>query len=88
MTAVLIMPEILCQRALERVLSYLGDEGIVLTSDTCRQALRLVETQMAEGAGPDLPARCVARIPECFERPHETIPDANPPLRRGCIGYD
>ena len=34
MTEVLKMPEILCQQALERVLAYLGDEGVVLTKDT------------------------------------------------------
>lgn len=88
MTGVLSMPEIACQQALERVLAYLGDEGVVLTADTCRQALRLVESALAEGAGPDLPARCVASIAECFERPYDTIPDASPPLKRGCIGYD
>ncbi|MFO8142447.1 MAG: hypothetical protein R6T87_11340 [Marinobacter sp.] len=88
MTAPLIMPEILCQQALARVLAYLGDEGVVLTRDTCRQALRLVESALADGAGPDLPARCVANIPDYFERPYQSIPDANPPLKRGCIGYD
>ncbi len=88
MTAAQNMPEILCQQALERVLAYLGDDGVVLTMDTCRQALRLVESALAEGAGPDLPARCVGRIPDYFERPYEAIPDANPPLKRGCIGYE
>ncbi|GGC73149.1 hypothetical protein [Marinobacter halophilus] len=82
------MPEIPCQQALERVLTYLGDEGTVLTADICRQALRLVEASIAEGAGQDLPARCVAKIPDYFERPDESIPDCNPPLKRGCIGYD
>lgn len=88
MTGALSIPEILCQKALERVLAYLGDEGVVLTADTCRRALRLVESALAEGAGPDLPARCVARIPDYFERSFEAIPDANPPLKRGCVGYD
>lgn len=88
MTGALGMPEILCQKALERVLAYLGDEGVVLTADTCRRALRLVESALAEGASPDLPARCVARIPEYFEHSYEVIPDANPPLKRGCVGYD
>lgn len=88
MTSALNMPEILCQQALERVLAYLGDDGVVLTADTCRQALRLVESALAEGAGPDLPARCIASIPDYFERPSESIPEANPPLKRGCIGYD
>ncbi|WP_417566856.1 hypothetical protein [Marinobacter sp.] len=82
------MPEILCQQALERVLTYLEDYGVALTADACRQALRLVETSMAEGAGPDLPARCIDNIPGYFELPHESIPDANPPLKRGHIGYE
>ncbi|MCL7945721.1 hypothetical protein [Marinobacter sp. ATCH36] len=88
MTGVLDMPEILCQQALERVLAYLGDDGVVLTTDTCRQALRLVESALAEGAGPDLPARCIASIPDYFEHPSESIPEANPTLKRGSIGYD
>ncbi|MCR8915784.1 hypothetical protein FDP08_03595 [Marinobacter panjinensis] len=88
MTSALNMPEILCQQALERVLAYLGDDGVVLTADTCRQALRLVESALAENASPDLPARCVASIPDYFELPCESIPKASPPLKRGCIGYD
>lgn len=88
MTAQRILPEVLCQQALERVLIYLGDDGVALTTDACRQALRLVDSALAEGAGADLPARCVSAIPDCFERPSETIPDANPPLKRGHIGYD
>ncbi|MBL3556675.1 MULTISPECIES: hypothetical protein [Marinobacter] len=88
MTGALNMPDIPCQQALERVLAYLGDEGVVLTTETCRQALRLVDSALAEGAGPDLPARCVSSIPDYFERPREIIPDASPPLKRGCIGYD
>lgn len=83
-----MMPEILCQQALERVLTYLGDDGVALTTDTCRQALRLVDAAMAQGAGPDLPARCIDSIPDYFERPVERIPEANPPLKRGHIGYD
>lgn len=82
------MPDIFCQQALERVLAYLGDDGVVLTTESCRQALRLVESALAEGAGADLPARCVASIPDYFECPHEIIPPVNPPLKRGSIGYD
>ncbi len=82
------MPEILCQQALERVLTYLDDDGVALTANTCRQALRLVEAAMVEGGGPDLPARCIDSIPDYFERPYRRIPDANPPLKRGHIGYD
>lgn len=82
------MPETLCQRALERVLTYLDDDGVDLTTDTCRQALRLVEALMARDAGPDLPARCIDSISEYFERSYYRIPDASPPLERGYIGYD
>lgn len=82
------MPDILCQQALERVLTYLDDDGIGLTTDTCRQALRLVDAALALGDGPDLPARCIASIPDYFERSCFSIPDANPPLTRGHIGYD
>ncbi|WP_373002410.1 hypothetical protein [Marinobacter sp.] len=82
------MPENLCQQALERVLTYLDDDGVVLTTDACRRALRLVETAMGQGDGPDLPARCVDSIPEYFNYPHAHIPDATPPLNRGRIGYD
>ncbi|MDV3503478.1 hypothetical protein [Marinobacter sp. M-5] len=81
-------PEILCQQALEQVLAYLADDGVALTADTCRQALCLVESVLAESAGPDLPARCVGRIYEHFQRPADSIPAANPPLARGHIGYD
>lgn len=82
------MPEVLCQQALERVLTYLGDDGNELTVATCSQALQLVQSALAEGVGPDLPARCVAGIPDYFEGPVDTIPYANPPLARGSIGYD
>lgn len=88
MTGALRMPDTFCQQALARVLTYLGDDGVVLTTETCRQALRLVESALAEGAGPDLPARCINSIPDYFERPREIIPHASPPLKRGCIGYD
>ncbi|HEY9119463.1 MAG TPA: hypothetical protein VIN33_06875, partial [Marinobacter sp.] len=88
MTGALSMADTYCQQALERVLTYLGDEGVVLTPETCRQALRLVESTLAEGAGPDLPARCVNSIPDCFERPREIIPEVSPPLQRGGIGYE
>ncbi len=82
------MPEILCQQALDRVLIYLADDGVVLTADTCRQALRLVESGLVEDVDPTLSARCVSAIPDYFERPVVTIPDSSPPLERGCIGYD
>lgn len=82
------MPEVLCQQALERVLTYLGDDGNELTVATCSQALQLVQSALAEGVGPELPARCVARIPDYFEGPADAIPDASPPLERGSIGYD
>ncbi|MDL0429740.1 hypothetical protein QPM17_01260 [Marinobacter sp. TBZ242] len=88
MTGGMTMPDTLCQQALERVLTYLDDDGVALTTDTCRRALRLVELALAEGAGSDLPARCVSVIPDYFERPPENIPDANPPMKRGAIGYD
>lgn len=81
-------PEVLCQQALDRVLTYLGDDGRELTVDTCSQALRLVQSALAEGIGVDLPARCVAGIPDYFDSPADSIPDANPPLARGSIGYD
>lgn len=88
MTAPQIRPDVLCQQALERVLTYLGDDGVALTAATCRQALRLVESVIVDEIGPDLPARCVDLIPDYFERPAEVIPDASPPLQRGCIGYE
>lgn len=81
-------PEVLCQQALERVLTYLGDDSRELTVATCNQALQLLQSALAEGAGADLPARCVARIPDYFERPAGTIPVVSPPLARGTIGYD
>ncbi|MEX2474893.1 hypothetical protein [Marinobacter sp.] len=82
------MSDKLCQQALDRVLVYLGDDGVELTTDACRRALRLVDTAMEKGAGPDLPARCISCIPDNFERPTEAFPDATPPLKRGRIGYD
>lgn len=82
------MPEILCQQALDRVLTYLADDGVVLTAATCSQALRLVESGLAEDVDPTLPARCVSAIPDYFEQPATRIPDSSPPLERGCIGYD
>jgi hypothetical protein len=83
-----LTPEIFCQQALERVLTYLGDDGVTLTTDTCRQALSLVESALAEGVGPDLPARCIDRIPYYFELHCEVILNASPMLKRGRIGYD
>jgi hypothetical protein len=87
------MPEVLCQQALERVLTYLADDGIVLSTANCRQALRLVEGAIGEEALGDefdlnLPARCVGFIPDYFECFSDSIPDAHPPLARGFIGYD
>ena len=92
MTDPLDMPESLCQQALARVLAYLGDAGVELTADNCRRALGLVETALAEsvsqGVDPDLPTRCFERIPDYFVCPNEAIPQASPPLKRGCIGYE
>ena len=92
MTDPLNMPGILCQQALARVLVYLDDVGVELTADNCRRALGLIETVLAEGDNQDieadLPARCFERIPDYFECPHEAIPQAGPPLKRGCIGYE
>lgn len=81
------MPETLCQQALERVLTYLRDDGVDLCADTCQQALRLVNDAMTEGDGPDLPARCIDRLPEYFDLNGTDIPTSNPPLERGHIGY-
>lgn len=82
------MPKSLCQHALERVLTYLDDDGVDLTTDTCRQALRLVEAALTQNAGQDLLGRCIGSIPDFFERSYYHIPDASPPLKRGRIGYD
>ena len=79
---------IICQQALERVLTYLQDDGVELTTDVCRRAFRLVETVMGRGAVPDLPARCIAAVPEYFDRPPMSYPVAHPPLNRGHIGYE
>lgn len=81
------MPETQCQQALERVLTYLRDSGIDLNADTCRQALRLVDQALTVGDGPDLPARCIDRVPEYFNLPAMDIPPPAPPLERGHIGY-
>jgi len=81
------MPDTLCQRALERILTYLRDDGVELDTDTCRQVLRLVENTMMEGDGPDLPARCVERVPDYFDLPGMAIPPPTPPLERGHLGY-
>lgn len=88
MTTSPIAPEILCQEALQRTLNYLGDDDVELNADTCRRALRLVESALAVAVTADLPARCVAAIPDYFERPVDSIPDASPPLTRGRIGYE
>lgn len=81
------MPDTLCQQALERVLTYLRDDGVELCAETCRQALRLVDDAMTDGDGTDLPARCIERVPEYFALRGIDIPPANPPLERGHIGY-
>lgn len=81
------MPETLCQQALERVLTYLRDSGLELSRETCRQSLRLVNDAMTDGDGPDLPARCIERLPEYFELPGVEFPLVAPPLKRGHIGY-
>ncbi|MGM0767417.1 MAG: hypothetical protein ACQEV6_05290 [Pseudomonadota bacterium] len=82
------MSEIICRQALERVLTYLGEDGVELTPEACRRAFRLVESAMDQGCGADLPARCISRIPDYFDRPSEIFPEATPPLERGHIGYD
>jgi len=81
------MPETLCQQALERVLTYLRDDGVELTPQICQRALRLIDEAMTEGDGPDLPARCIDRVPAYFDRQVLAIPPASPPLERGHIGY-
>lgn len=81
------MPETLCQQAVERVLTYLRDDGVELRAETCRQVLRLVDEAMAEGDGPDLPARCIDRVGDYFSLSGMDIPSSSPPLERGHIGY-
>lgn len=79
---------LICQQALERVLTYLQEDGVPISTETCRKALLLVEGTLAEGNGVDLPARCVERIPTHFDPVHEPIPAASPSLKRGHIGYE
>lgn len=81
------MSETLCQQALERVLTYLRDGGTDLNAETCSKALRLVDEALMEGNGPDLPARCIDRVPQYFSQPAVDIPPPGPPLERGHIGY-
>lgn len=81
------MPEIPCQQALERVLTYLRNDGVELCAETCQQVLRLVGESLADGDGPDLPARCIDRLPDYFDLDGMDIPASGPPLERGHIGY-
>jgi hypothetical protein len=81
------MPETLCQQAIERVMTYLRDDGVELDAETCRQVLRLVDGAMTEGDGPGLPARCIELVPDYFNLPGMDIPAPIPPLMRGHLGY-
>lgn len=81
------MPETLCQQAIDRVLTYLQEDGVALDRETCRQVLRLVDSAMKEGDGQELPARCIELVPEYFDLPDLEIPASAPPLMRGHLGY-
>ena len=81
------MSNIWCQQALDRVLVYLQGDGLELTAETCRKALRLVDEAMAEGAGPDLPARCMDLVPGHFELSDLEFPRPSPTLIRGHVRY-
>ncbi|TGN41501.1 hypothetical protein [Marinobacter confluentis] len=81
-------PAALCQQALARVLTYLGDLGVTLDVTTCAQALRLVESALGDGITSDLPGQCIQRIPDYFQPIDDAIPPASPDLERGCIGYE
>ncbi|MCG2581835.1 MAG: hypothetical protein KA296_13265 [Marinobacter sp.] len=81
------MSETVCQLALERVLTFLRESEVGLDAETCRKALRLVDDALTEGDGPDLPARCVDRVPEYFSLPEMDVPPPGPPIERGHIGY-
>jgi hypothetical protein len=81
------MPETVCQQAIERVMTYLRDDGVELDAVTCRQVLRLVDSAMKDGGGLDLPARCIELVPDYFNLPGMDIPAPIPPLMRGHLGY-
>lgn len=81
------MSDIQCQQALDRVLTYLQDDGQALTPGTCRKALRLVDEAIEQDPGPNLPARCMDRLPEYFNPADPEIPLPNPPLDRGHVRY-
>ncbi len=80
------MARALCQRALDRVLAYLGGYGIPPTHDVCRQALQLVDAALAGGSDGTI-ARAMDLIPEYFSLPEIDVPPQRPELRRGSIGY-
>ena len=81
------MPETLCQQAIERVMTYLRDDGVELDAETCRQVLRLVDGAMTEGDGPDLPARCIELVPDYFNRQGMEIPAPIQTIMRGPLVY-
>lgn len=81
------MQKTVCEQALGRVLFYLDDCGIPLTTAHCRQALQLTEAALEAGTEAQVYARAVDLVPDYFDLPEARIPEQQPPLYRGSIGY-
>lgn len=80
------MARALCQQALDRVITYLRNYGIAPDVAVCRQALNLIDEELAQGSE-GLMARTMDRLPEVFNLQEPVIPPQSPPLKRGSIGY-
>lgn len=83
------MPDTVCQQALDRVLTYLDQAGVVLSDDVCRRALNLVDAALLEArtCGGDVLQAAMDRLPGYFDLPQPAAPTPWPPLARGSIGY-
>ncbi|HCW88593.1 MAG TPA: hypothetical protein DHU56_00785 [Marinobacter sp.] len=81
------MQTAVCWQVLGRVLFYIDDCGIPLTTAHCRQALHLTEAALEAGTEAQVYARAVELVPDYFDLPEVLIPEQQPPLLRGSIGY-
>lgn len=80
------MSPTLCEFALGRTLAYLRWSGVAPTPERMREALRLVETELAAGET-DLLVRVMDAVAKRFAPECAALPPPAPPPCRGSVGY-
>ncbi len=81
-----MMARSLAEQTLSRVCNYLSAMGVELTRDVTMQALKLVETGLAEEQEDPLHF-VMTRIHEDFTLQNVSLPTTAPPITRGSMGF-